>query len=100
MVAKLLRKIIGSRNDRQVKKYQKVVDQINKLEPEFQALSDEGLAGKTIEFRQRLENGETLDDLLQEVFATVREAGKRSLCMRHFDMRLSGGMALHNGKLA
>ncbi|MCW8909337.1 MAG: preprotein translocase subunit SecA, partial [Gammaproteobacteria bacterium] len=100
MVARLLRKIIGSRNDRQVKKYQKVVDQINKLEADFQALSDEDLANKTVEFRQRLDKGESLDDLLKEAFATVREAGKRSLGMRHFDVQLIGGMALHNGKIA
>ncbi|MDH5764962.1 MAG: preprotein translocase subunit SecA [Gammaproteobacteria bacterium] len=100
MVPSLLRKIFGSRNDRQVKKYRKVVEQINKLEPELESLTDEALTSKTVEFRQRLDNGEDLDKLLPEAFATVREAGKRSLGMRHFDVQLIGGMALHYGNIA
>ncbi len=100
MVAKLLRKVFGSRNDRQVKKYQKFVNRINLLEPEFQALSDEQLGAKTLEFRDRLQQGTELDDLLPEAFAAVREAGRRALGMRHFDVQLIGGIALHNGQIA
>ncbi|MDH5484009.1 MAG: preprotein translocase subunit SecA [Gammaproteobacteria bacterium] len=100
MVVKLLRKIFGSRNDRQVKKYQKIVEKINKLEPEFEALSDEQLGSKTVEFRQRLEQGASLDDLLPEAFAAVREAGRRSMGMRHFDVQMIGGIALHHGNIA
>ncbi|HEY9050178.1 MAG TPA: preprotein translocase subunit SecA [Gammaproteobacteria bacterium] len=100
MVAKLLRKVFGSRNDRQVKKYQKIVSRINQLEPDFQALSDEQLGGKTLEFRDRLKQGTNLDDLLPEAFAAVREAGRRSLGMRHFDVQMIGGIALHNGQIA
>jgi preprotein translocase subunit SecA len=100
MITKLVRKIIGSRNDRLVKTHQKTVNKINQLEPEFQALDDQALAAKTREFRQRLQDGEALDSLLPEAFATVREAGKRVLGMRHFDMQLIGGMVLHSGKIA
>lgn len=100
MVAKLLRKVFGSRNDRQVKKYQKLVNRINQLEPDFQALSDEQLGGKTLEFRNRLEQGAKLEELLPEAFAAVREAGRRSLGMRHFDVQMIGGIALHNGQIA
>lgn len=100
MLGKLVRKIIGSRNDRLVKQYWKVVTKINALESDFEKLSDEQLSGKTIEFRNRLEAGETLDDLLPEAFATVREAGKRVMGMRHYDVQLIGGMALHYGKIA
>ena len=100
MVAKLLRKVFGSRNDRQVKKYQKIVNQINALEPEFEALSDEALGAKTIEFRQRVEQGASLDQLLPEAFAAVREAGRRAMGMRHFDVQMIGGLTLHNGNIA
>ena len=100
MITKLVRKIIGSRNDRLVKTHQKTVHKINQLEAEFEALDDQALAAKTREFRQRLQAGETLDSLLPEAFATVREAGKRVLGMRHFDVQLIGGMVLHSGKIA
>ncbi len=99
-MAKLLQKIFGSRNDRLIKRMRKTVAQINALEPEFEALSDEQLQAKTAEFRQRLADGTPLDDLLVEAFATVREAGKRVLSMRHYDVQLIGGMVLHEGKIA
>lgn len=100
MASTLVRKIFGSRNDRQVKKYRKTVKHINSLESEFESLSDEQLGAKTVEFRQRFDQGETLDALLPEAFATVREAGKRVLGMRHFDVQLIGGIVLHNGNIA
>ncbi len=96
----LLKKLIGSRNDRLLKQYRKLVNQINGLEPKISALSDEELAGKTQEFRSRVQQGTSLDDLLPEAFAVVREAGKRVFGMRHFDVQLLGGIALHNGKIA
>jgi preprotein translocase subunit SecA len=96
----LVKKIFGDVNERDVKRLMKTVDVINKLEPDFVKLSDETLQGKTAEFRERLEKGETLDDLLPEAFATVREASKRVLNMRHFDVQLIGGMALHEGRIA
>ncbi|UUX97807.1 preprotein translocase subunit SecA [Aquabacterium sp. J223] len=97
---KLLTQIFGSRNDRLLKQYRRVVQQVNGLEPQMEALDDAALKGKTAEFRQRLADGATLDDLLPEAFAVVREAGKRVLKMRHFDVQLIGGMALHQGKIA
>lgn len=100
MASKLLKKIFGSRNDRLVRAMRKTVDRINGLEDSISALSDEGLHAKTGEFRQRLQAGELLDDLLPEAFAVVREAGKRVLGMRHFDVQLIGGMVLHQGKIA
>jgi preprotein translocase subunit SecA len=100
MLPKLLTQIFGSRNDRLLKQYRRVVEQINALEPKFEQLDDAALQGKTDEFRQRLAQGETLDALLPEAFATVREAGKRVLKMRHFDVQLIGGMTLHQGKIA
>ena len=100
MVSKLLSKIFGSRNERLVKKMRKTVERINAFEPDMEALSDEELRAKTDEFRGRLEQGETLDQLLPEVFAVVREAGKRVLEMRHFDVQLIGGMVLHQGKIS
>lgn len=100
MVSKLLSKIFGSRNDRAVKRMRKTVDRINALEPEFQALSDEQLQAKTAEFRERLQNGETLDQLMSEAFATVREAGVRVMNMRHYDVQMIGAMVLHTGKIA
>ena len=100
MVSKLLKKVFGSRNDRLIKRMSKTVDRVNALEPEMEGLDDEALRAKTQEFRQRLEQGESLDDLLPEAFAVVREAGKRVLGMRHFDVQLIGGMVLHSGKIA
>ena len=100
MVSGLIKKIIGSRNDRLLKQYRKTVVLINALEAEFQALSDEQLKAKTTELKSLLANDKTLDDILPEAFAMVREAGKRALKMRHFDVQLIGGMALHQGKIA
>jgi len=100
MLPKLLTQIFGSRNDRLLKQYRRVVEKISSLEASTAELSDEALKGKTAEFRTRLEQGHTLDDLLPEAFAVVREAGKRVLKMRHFDVQLIGGMTLHNGKIA
>ncbi|HEB81939.1 MAG TPA: preprotein translocase subunit SecA [Gammaproteobacteria bacterium] len=100
MIVNAVKKVFGSRNDRIIKKHRKTVAQINALEPEIEALSDEQLAAKTVEFRERLDKGETLDQLLPEAFAVVREAGRRVLGMRHFDVQLIGGMVLHSGKIA
>ncbi|HEX5474333.1 MAG TPA: preprotein translocase subunit SecA, partial [Vicinamibacterales bacterium] len=95
----LISKIFGD-NDRVVRKYHAVIDEINGLEPEFEALSDEELRAKTDEFRQRLADGETLDDLLPEAFAAVREAAKRGVGQRHYDVQLVGGIVLHQGKIS
>ncbi len=93
-------KLLGSRNERLVKRLEQRVARINAHEPAFQALSDEQLAAKTTEFKQRFAQGETLDQLLEEAFATAREAARRKLNMRHFDVQLVGGMVLHQGKIA
>ncbi|MFZ2971061.1 MAG: preprotein translocase subunit SecA [Ferribacterium limneticum] len=100
MISGLLKKIFGSRNDRLIKQYSQAVKRINALEPAMQALSDDALRAKTDEFRQRHANGESLDALLPEAFAVVREAGVRALGMRHFDVQMIGGMVLHDGKIA
>ncbi len=100
MINKFLKMIIGSRNDRELKRMGKVVKKINALADDVKALDDEQLAAKTAEFRQRLADGQTLDDILPEAFAVVREAGERVLGLRHFDVQLIGGMALHEGKIA
>jgi len=100
MLGNLLKKIFGSRNERIIKQYLKVVEQINSLEAEIEKLSDVELRAKTSEFKQRIENGETLDVLLPEAFSVVREAGRRVLNMRHFDVQLIGGMVLHDGKIS
>lgn len=100
MISGLLKKIFGSRNDRLIKQYMQVVRKINALEAGTSTLSDDALRGKTADFRARVANGETLDALLPEAFAVVREAGKRTLGMRHFDVQLIGGMVLHDGKIA
>ena len=100
MVSNLLSKIFGSRNDRLLKQMQRTVEQINSLEPQFAALSDTDLRAKTAEYQNRLAGGEGLEALLPEAFATVREAAKRTLNMRHFDVQLIGGMVLHQGKIA
>lgn len=99
-MASFLTKIFGSRNDRLIKQYRRKVEEINKLEPSIKALSDEELKAKTVEFRKRLADGETLDKLLPEAFAVVREASWRVLGMRHFDVQLIGGMVLNDGKIA
>ena len=95
MVFKFFTKIFGSNNDRLLKTLQPFIDQINALEPDIQALSDEQMSQKTLEFKERFKKGETLDDLLPEAFALVREASVRTLGMRHFDVQLVGGIALH-----
>ena len=100
MLGKIARKIFGSANERFIKKQYKIVNQINALEPDFIKLSDEQLKAKTEEFRQRIKNGETLDDLLPEAFACVREAAKRVLGQRHYDVQLIGGIVLHKGMIA
>jgi len=96
----MLKTLLGDPNARKLKKYQPSVTEINVLEEDIQALSDEALTGKTAEFRQRLEKGEPLDDLLPEAFAVVREAGRRVLGLRHFDVQLLGGIILHKGQIA
>ncbi len=100
MISGLLKKIFGSRNDRLIRQYSQTVKKINALEAQTAALSDAELQGKTDEFRARVAGGESLDALLPEAFAVVREAGKRVLGMRHFDVQMIGGMVLHYGKIA
>lgn len=100
MLGKLVKLVVGSRNDRLVKKKRKLVKKVNVLATEYEKLSDAALQGKTQEFRDRLAQGEKLDNLLPEAFATVREASTRVFGMRHFDVQLIGGMVLHNGKIA
>src|SRR5436309_5588892 len=100
MLQTLLAKVVGTQNERELKRLRPLVGEINALEPEIAARSDEQLRAKTAEFRQRLANGETLDDLLHEAFAVVREAGRRVLNMRHFDVQLIGGAVLHKGRIA
>jgi preprotein translocase subunit SecA len=97
---KILEKIFGTKNERELKRYFKIVEEINALEPRISKLSDEELKEKTDEFKERLTKGETLDDILTEAFATVREAAKRTLGMRHFDVQIVGGIVLHEGKIA
>ncbi|MES9873744.1 MAG: preprotein translocase subunit SecA [Candidatus Sedimenticola sp. 6PFRAG7] len=100
MVSKILRKVFGSRNQRLIKRMSKVVEQINGLESQIQELSDDELKGKTAYFREQLAAGSSLDDILPEAFAVVRETGRRVVEMRHFDVQLIGGMVLHQGKIA
>ncbi len=100
MATNFLTKLFGSRNDRLLKQYRKTVVRINAMEPEYEALSDDVLRAKTREFQERVAKGESLDDLLPEAFAVVREGSKRVMKMRHFDVQLLGGMALHHGKIA
>jgi preprotein translocase subunit SecA len=100
MIGQLLAKVIGTQNERELKRLQPRVAEIGAFEPQIKALSDEGLRAKTVEFRQRIADGATVDDLLVEVFAVVREAGWRVLHMRHFDVQLVGGMVLHSGRIA
>ncbi|MCP4155506.1 MAG: preprotein translocase subunit SecA [bacterium] len=100
MIKKVINKLFGTGNERLLKKYLPIVEKINSFEPEIQKLSDDELKGYTPKFRARLKNGETPDDILCEVFAVVRETGKRVLNMRHFDVQLIGGMVLHEGKIA
>jgi len=100
MISGFLTRLFGSRNERVLKQYQRTAEKINALEPGLEELSDEALRAKTAEFRQRLADGATLDELLAEAFAVVREASKRTLGMRHFDVQLIGGMVLHAGKIS
>jgi preprotein translocase subunit SecA len=100
MITSIITKIIGSRNDRYLKTLRKIVDDINKLEPEIKALSEEQLKAKTISFKERIANGETIEDILVEAFAVVRSASERVFGMRHFDVQLIGGMVLNDNKIA
>jgi len=100
MFSSLARAVFGTSNDRALKAFQRRVAAINALEPRLKALDDAALAAKTAAFKDRLAKGETLDDLLEEAFATVREASVRVLGMRHFDVQMIGGMVLHDGKIA
>ncbi len=100
MIGSMIKKIFGSKNDRELKRIQPIVDKINSLEADFKKLTDEQLQAKTLEFRERLEKGETLDDLLPEAFATVREVSIRVLGMRHYDVQLIGGTVLHESNIA
>src|SRR5258708_39648137 len=98
MIEKLLAKVVGTQNERELKRLRPIVAAVNALEPQTAALSDEQLRGKTAELKARVAQGETLDGLLPEAFAIVREAGRRVLNMRHFDVQLIGGAVLHHGK--
>src|ERR687897_192227 len=100
MIGQLLAKVIGTQNEREIKRLRPRVVEISALEPTIQALTDEQLRAKTAEFRDRIAQGATLNELLPEAFAVVREAGRRVLNMRHFDVQLIGGMVLHNGTIA
>src|SRR5512143_3848035 len=100
MIDAVLAKVFGTKNEREIKKMQPLIAAINDLAPQFETLSDIDLAAKTIEFKERLAQGATLDDLLVEAFATVREAGRRYLNMRHFDVQLVGGIVLHRGQIS
>ncbi len=100
MVTNLLTKVFGSKNERELKKIEPIVEKINAFEPQMQSMSDEALKAQTPLFKERLNNGESLDDILPEAFATVREASIRTLQMRHFDVQLIGGIVLHQGKIA
>ena len=95
-----LKRFLGDNNDKEIARYREVVEKINALEPQMQNLTDDKLTGYTNKFRERLAAGETMDDLLPEAFAVVREASRRVLGMRHFDVQLIGGMCLHEGKIA
>ena len=100
MLPKLLTSIFGSRNERLLKQYRRTVQQINALEPKYEALTDDQLREQTAEFKQRIAAGATVDDILVEAFAVCREGSKRALKMRHFDVQLIGGMVLNAGKVA
>src|SRR6266478_972148 len=99
MISRIIAKIVGTNNERQLKKMRPIVEQINALEPSISSLTDEQLAHKTIEFKEQLAAGKKLDDILPETFAVVREASRRTLGQRHFDVQLMGGMVLHQGKI-
>src|SRR3989338_1818074 len=100
MIQSFARRLFGSKNERELKKIFPIVPQINGLETGIQSLSDEGLRQKTAQFKERIARGEGMDSIHPEAFAVVREASRRSLAMRHFDVQLIGGIVLHNGKIA
>jgi preprotein translocase subunit SecA len=100
MIQTLLAKVVGTQNERELKRLRPIVGQVNAFEPAIKPLSDDALRAKTQEFRQRLAQGESLNDLMPEAFAVVREVGRRMLNMRHFDVQLIGGAVLHSGKIA
>ena len=100
MISSLFKRVFGSRNDRLIRQLRKVANKVNELESEFEQLSDDALRAKTLEFKQRLEKDTKLENLIPEAFATVREASKRVLEMRHFDVQLIGGMILNDHKIA
>ena len=100
MIASLIRKLIGSKNERELRRMGKIVNAINGFEAQLGALDDAALQAKTAEFRSRLEKGESLDQILPEAFAVVREASKRVMGMRHFDVQMIGGITLHEGRVA
>ena len=100
MFGKVIKGIFGSKNERELKRMAPIVEEINGLEPEFQKLSNDEQRAKTDEFKERLNNGESLDEMLPETFAAVREASVRTLKMRHFDVQLLGGIVLHRGIIA
>jgi len=96
----IAKKIFGTENDRKLKKLRPLVESINMLEPQFEKMTDDALKLKTEEYKKRFQDGETLDDLLPEAFATVREAAKRTLGQRHYDVQIIGGITLHRGEIA
>jgi preprotein translocase subunit SecA len=100
MIGTIIKKIFGTRNERELKRYSEIVAKVNGFGPSIEALSDDGLRGKTLEFKSRLQKGETLDDILPEAFAVVREGSRRTLGMRHFDCQIIGGVVLHEGRIA
>ena len=100
MLRELFGKVVGQSDQREIARLQKMVEHINALEPAFESLDDARLRAKTDEFRERLAHGETLDDILVDAFAAVREAAKRTIAMRHYDVQLIGGVILHQGKIA
>ena len=100
MLLKFATNLFGTSNDRMLKKFSKDIEPINELEPKFEAMSDDELKAQTAKFRQRYEDGESLDDMLHEAFAVVRETAKRTLGQRHYDVQLVGGLVLHSGMIA
>ncbi|HMW01174.1 MAG TPA: preprotein translocase subunit SecA, partial [Acidobacteriota bacterium] len=100
IIDKLLTRIFGSANERYLKRIRPIVARINDLEPDIQQLTDDQLRAQTVKFKERLDAGESLDDLLPEAFATVREASRRTTTMRHFDVQMIGGIVLHEGRIA
>ena len=100
MIGSLIKKIVGSKNERELKRIQPLVDKINQMEPKISPLSDDQLLAKTSEFKERIKQGESLEEILPEAFAVVRETAKRTLGERHYDVQLIGGIVLHGGKIA